>query len=83
MIKAASGVFNEPWTEMQTLGQSNQCTTVAEMPLNADGLQNGTGRYDWKTGQEIQETNFLPAAKQRAIEMKNKGKDIDNKIRRT
>ncbi len=28
MIKAASGVFNEPWTEMQTLGQSNQCTLL-------------------------------------------------------
>ncbi|MFN4364400.1 hypothetical protein [Chryseobacterium hispalense] len=46
MIKAASGVFNEPWTEMQALGQSNQYTTVAKMALNADGLQNGTGRYD-------------------------------------
>ncbi|MCU7616199.1 hypothetical protein NZ698_03225 [Chryseobacterium sp. PBS4-4] len=87
MIKAGTEVFDSKWTQFKTLTQANQCTTVAEMALNAGGLQNGeqnkTGRYDAKTGEEYIETNYLPAAKQRAIEMKNKGKDVDYKIKRT
>ncbi|KFF09179.1 SpvB/TcaC N-terminal domain-containing protein [Chryseobacterium luteum] len=94
MIKAASQVFDEYWNQLDyenffsSFGQANQCTTVAEKALNAGGLQNGesnyTGQYDWKTGEEYKETNYLPAAKQRAIEMNNpKGKDVDYKIKRT
>ena len=87
MLNAAEKVFDEPWSEVSSFGQANQCTTVAEKALNAGGLKNGenqpTGRYNNQTGEEILENNYLPAAKQKAIEMKNKGKDVDNKIKRT
>jgi hypothetical protein len=52
---------------MQSIGQADQCTTVAEKSLNTAGLNNGEqnspGRYDARTEEEIIETNFLPATK--------------------
>jgi hypothetical protein len=85
MIKAAEKVFEKPWTEMNgELGQANQCTTVAEKALDAGGLQNGEMTPYFRIGnREFGTRNYLPDAKQKGIEKRNDGKDIDNLIKRT
>lgn len=89
MVEAGEKVFEKPWSVVSSIGQANQCTTVAEKSLNAGGLKNGESSdkkiVSPKSGSWfIQRTlNYLPAAKQKAIEAKNKGKDVDDKIKRT
>ena len=82
MIAAASATFDKPWAEVSSLGQANQCTTVAERALDAGWLENGEmtpyitiGRTQFGT------RNYLPAAKQEGIEKRNGG--IDEQIKRT
>ena len=90
MIKAGSEVFNEYWNQVDykspisSFGQANQCTTVAEKALDAGGFNNGEMTPYIKIGDyEIGTRNYLPAAKQKGIEKRNTGTDVDSKIQRT
>jgi len=84
MLKAASAVFDTPWTQVESIGQANNCTTVAEKALNAGGFKNGEMTpYIQTDAVEIGTRNFLPAAKQEGIEKRNTGTDVDKKIERS
>lgn len=84
MIEAGSAVFDTKWTQVKELGQANQCTTVAEKALDAGGFNNGEMTPYIKIGDyEIGTRNYLPAAKQKGIEKRNTGTDVDSKIQRT
>lgn len=84
MIEAGKNVFNKPWAEVSGVGQANQCTTVAEKALDAGLLENGEMTpYINIKGLELGTRNYLPAAKQKGIEKRNEGIDIDSKIKRT
>lgn len=84
MIDAGKKTFDKPWAEVSEVGQANQCTTVAEKALDAGGLQNGEMTpYIQIGGYEIGTRNYLPAGKQKGIEKRNPGTDVDTKIKRT
>jgi len=84
MIEAGKKTFNKPWAEVSSVGQANQCTTVAENALDAGLLQNGEMTPYIKIGKtEFGTRNYLPAAKQKGIEKRNEGVDVDAKIKRT
>jgi RHS repeat-associated protein len=84
MINAATNVLKKPWAEISSLGQANQCTTVAEKALDAGSLNNGERTPQFQIGRVIFSTkNYLPAAKLEAIEKRNTGTDADASIKRT
>ncbi|MCB6232150.1 RHS repeat-associated core domain-containing protein, partial [Flavobacterium psychrophilum] len=59
---------------------TNNCTTVPTAALDAAGLKNGEVSNDGPFG--LSWGNYTPNAKQAEIERANKGKDVDDKLKR-
>ena len=79
MNKAAAEVTKGGHSMINILG-ANNCTAVPEAALDAAGLKNG----EWTPGvlNGPPTPNFTPNAKQAEIERGNKGKDVDDKLKR-
>ncbi|GIQ61315.1 hypothetical protein Flavo103_44500 [Flavobacterium collinsii] len=75
MISAASKVAKEGHNML-----TNNCTCVPQVALDSAGLKNG----EWTSGEIYGSPpipNFTPNAKQASIEKRNKGKDVDNRLK--